>query len=186
LFLAAGAVGVAINARGAVLNSEADWYTLPVSIDEMPERIWSWRDPEFLRGILPASQPPSTSALGFYAIRPCRVFDTRLAAGTFGGPGLTGGQVRLIPIPDGSCGIPHSAGAYSLNFTAIPRGRLDWLNAWETGDPIPITSILNAPNGSITANAAIVRSGSGGSISVMAAADSDLVIDISGYFAPAR
>jgi hypothetical protein len=49
---------------------------------------------------------------------------------------------------------------------------------------MPPTSILNARAGAVTANAAIVRAGDGGSVSVVAASDTDLVIDVNGYLAP--
>jgi hypothetical protein len=39
--------------------------------------------------------------------------------------------------------------------------------------------------GAVTSNAAIVRAGNDGSITLMAADANDLVVDIKGYFAPA-
>jgi hypothetical protein len=44
-------------------------------------------------------------------------------------------------------------------------------------------STLNAPTGAVLANAAIVTAGSQGSISVYASENTDLVVDINGYFA---
>jgi hypothetical protein len=46
-------------------------------------------------------------------------------------------------------------------------------------------STLNAVTGAVTANAAIVPAGDGGGIDVFAQSETDLVIDINGYFAPA-
>lgn len=186
LLLVSGTISVAIHTRGATSMKVWEWNDIPMGIDYTPKRVWSWRDPQFLRGILGTSESlisPNTPLM-FYAIRSCRILDTRLPVGTFGGPGLAARKERQIPIPEGSCGVPHGGGAYSLNLTVIPRGPLDWLNAWETGEPMPLSSVLNAGNSAITANAAIVRAGNGGSISVLASSDTDLVIDITGYFAP--
>jgi hypothetical protein len=123
--------------------------------------------------------------LEFYPLPPCRVADTRKANGALGGPYLSGGTVRSFPVLLSVCGIPSSAQVYSLNFTAIPHGSLGYLTVWPEGQPQPLVSTLNAPTGTITANAAIVASGSGGGISTYGSNDTDLVIDVDGYFAPA-
>ncbi len=132
--------------------------------------------------------PPDPSALAFYPLTPCRIADTRLPNAPLGGPYLVGGQSRTLPILSSTCQIPSSAQAYSLNFTAVPRGGpLGWLSAWPTGQTWPGVSTLNALTGTVTANAAIVPAGSNGAIDVMSVNgnDTDVVIDINGYFAPA-
>jgi hypothetical protein len=43
---------------------------------------------------------------------------------------------------------------------------------------------VNAPTGTVVANAAIVPAGTGGGIEVIATNPTDLIIDINGYFAP--
>jgi hypothetical protein len=104
----------------------------------------------------------SDSPLAYYSVTPCRIADTR------GGQYLHGQQTEDFGI-QGVCGIPDSALAFSLNLTAIPRTRsLNYLTAWPKGESQPATSTLNAPTGTITANAAIVQSGLGGDISVFA------------------
>lgn len=131
---------------------------------------------------------PDPSALAFYPLKPCRVADTRWAAGPLGGPYLQGGAApRELPVLSAvSCNIPTSARAYSLNFTAAPRGVPLWvLSTWPAGQSQPKTSTLNAPTGTITANAVIVPAGSNGGIDVWVSDSTDLVIDINGYFAPA-
>ncbi len=131
---------------------------------------------------------PDPSALAFYPLTPCRIADTRLPNAPLGGPYLVGGQSRAFPIPSSTCQIPSSAQAYSLNFTAVPRGgTLGWLSAWPTGQTWPGVSTLNSLTGTVTANAAIVPAGSNGAINVLSnnGNDTDVVIDINGYFAPA-
>ena len=48
----------------------------------------------------------------------------------------------------------------------------------------PIVSTLNATTGAVTANAAIVPVGSNGQVSVYTTDPADLIIDVSGYYAP--
>ena len=125
----------------------------------------------------------NTSALPFYPLVPCRVADTRTADGPSGGPLIAGGQSRTFPILSSACGVPSTALVYSLNLTAVPRGPLGFLTVWPTGQPQPFVSTLNAPTGTITANAAIVSAGASGQVDVFTTSDTDLVIDINGYFA---
>ncbi|HEV2988945.1 MAG TPA: carboxypeptidase regulatory-like domain-containing protein [Candidatus Angelobacter sp.] len=129
---------------------------------------------------------PSTnpSALAFFPVTPCRLVDTRLATGPLGGPSLQSNTQRSFPVRSSSCNLPAAAQAYSLNFTSVPKGGLDYIVTWPTGQLQPNVSTLNAPTGAITANAAIVGAGTNGAISVVASNDSDLVVDINGYFAP--
>jgi uncharacterized repeat protein (TIGR01451 family) len=125
-----------------------------------------------------------TSALEFYPLTPCRVVDTRGATGAFGGPSLVGNAARSFPILSSSCSVPSTAQAYSLNYTSVPKGKLGFLTTWPAGQTQPLVSTLNAPTGTVTANAAIVPAGTNGDVSVFVTNDSDLVIDINGYFAP--
>jgi hypothetical protein len=125
-----------------------------------------------------------SGALAFYPVTPCRLVDTRLAVGPLAGPSMTAGETRSFPLLSGSCNIPSNAQAYSLNFTAVPDGPLGYLSVWPTGETQPLVSTLNAPTGTITANAAIVPAGSGGAISLYVTNNTDMVIDIDGYFAP--
>ena len=129
---------------------------------------------------------PSQNALAFYPLTPCRVVDTRGAEGPLGGPYLQGNQERDFPILQATgCNIPSSAQAYSLNFTALPKSILGYLTAWPAGDQQPGVSTLNDATGTVVANAALLPSGSGGDIDVYVTNDTDLLIDINGYFAPA-
>jgi hypothetical protein len=126
----------------------------------------------------------SPSVLEFYPLAPCRLVDTRNAAGSMGGPSLVGSASRTFPILSSPCNIPATAKAYSLNFTSVPKGPLGFLTTWPAGSSQPLVSTLNAITGAVTANAAIVPAGTNGDISVFVTQASDLVIDINGYFAP--
>jgi hypothetical protein len=124
------------------------------------------------------------TAMAFYPMPPCRLVDTRLATGPLGGPSLTASVTRSFPLLSSPCNIPATARAYSLNYTAVPQVPLGFLTTWPAGQTQPLVSTLNSPTGAVTANAAIVPSGSNGDISVFVTNPSDLVIDVNGYFAP--
>jgi uncharacterized repeat protein (TIGR02543 family) len=133
--------------------------------------------------------PVSDSTLAFYPLPPCRVADTRYSTYPpgLGPPSLTGGRPRAFPILSAtSCNIPPTGvAAYSLNFTVVPHGTLGYLTVWPTGETQPTVSTLNDVLGRVIANAAIVVAGSSGEISAYATDNTDLIIDIDGYFAPA-
>ena len=131
-----------------------------------------------------------SSAYAFFPLTPCRVVDTRNANNPLGGPALQNGQQRDFPVLQATaCNIPSSAQAYSFNVTALPqRGQpLGYVTTWPAGSSRPVVSTLNAPTGTNTANAAIVPAGTGGDIMAYASGNNtDLIIDINGYFAPAN
>jgi hypothetical protein len=95
-----------------------------------------------------------------------------------------GNATRTFPILSSPCNVPSTAQAYSLNYTSVPNGFLAFLTTWPTGVSQPLVSTLNAPTGTVTANGAIVPAGTSGSIDVFVTHNSNLVIDINGYFAP--
>jgi uncharacterized repeat protein (TIGR01451 family) len=132
-----------------------------------------------------ASDPTHITGLRFVPVRPCRVADTRGANGPFGGPFLSGGSTRGFAIPNGGCGIPASAQAYSVNVTVVPRGSLGFLTMFPCGQSVPITSTLNSLDGRIKAAGAILPAGAGGAVCAFVTNDTDLIIDINGYFGPA-
>ncbi len=125
--------------------------------------------------------------LGFFALTPCRIADTRTASGfsgDFGAPSLAAGIARSFPIQASACNVPGTAQAYALNITVVPPGPLDYLPAWPTGQSMPLASTLNSLDGQIVANAAIVPAGTDGAITLFGSNATDVIIDINGYFAP--
>ncbi|MBI4902337.1 MAG: hypothetical protein HY820_01800 [Acidobacteria bacterium] len=122
------------------------------------------------------STAASTSGLGFVPVTPCRLLDTR------NGQFIAGNTTREIAVTQGTCGIPTTARAYSLNATVVPHRPLSFLTLYPTGQLRLLVSTLNAYQGQIIANAAIVPAGTGGSITAFVTDDTDLVMDINGYF----
>jgi hypothetical protein len=133
----------------------------------------------------------STSGLVFIPITPCRVMDTRGQGGSgktgrFGPPSLVATQARVVPVPLSNCGVPVAA-AYSMNFISVtPVGHaVAWVAAWQDDTAWPGTVVLNALQGGIVDNSAVVPAGADGGIQVLATDNSDLVIDMNGYYVPA-
>jgi uncharacterized repeat protein (TIGR03803 family) len=130
-------------------------------------------------------KPADGTTLQFYPVTPCRVADTRNPNGPLGGPPLMGTVERDFPVLSSTCNLPNTAVAYSLNFTAVPlAGHLGFLTVWPQGQTRPTVSTLNDPTGTTVANAAIVPAGTSGGIATYASQDTNLIIDVNGYFAP--
>jgi len=125
------------------------------------------------------------NALQLYPLNPCRVADTRNPTGSYGGPTPAAGQTRTIAVPGSGCAVPASAQAVALNYTVVPKQPLGFLTTWPAGSAQPLVSTLNAPTGGITANAAIVPSGTNGGVNVFVSNASDFVMDVNGYFGTA-
>jgi hypothetical protein len=133
-----------------------------------------------VNGYFAPGLPGTPGAMSFYPVTPCRVADTRGAAG----PIMQAGETRSFPVPASGCGVPATAGAYALNVTVVPDGPLSFLTTWPTGSAQPFVSTLNSFDGSVVANAAIVPAGTDGAISVYVTDRTHVIIDINGYFAP--
>ena len=129
-------------------------------------------------------QLQAQSPQSFVAITPCRVVDTRQAA--MGGPFISAGSTRTFVIAnEQGCGVPTSATAYSMNVTVVPKGSvMKWVTLFPTGQSQPVASTLNSYTGLILANNATVPAGSNSSINAFATDDTDLILDVNGYFVP--
>jgi virginiamycin B lyase len=126
---------------------------------------------------------PSTP-LRFVPVAPCRVVDTRLPNGSYGGPNLAAGVARSFDLSKGPCaGIPPGVEAYSVNITVTGPQSFGYVTAFPQGTSQPLVSTLNYGQGQTVANAAIVPAGAGSGVTVFSYAATDLIIDINGYFA---
>jgi hypothetical protein len=122
--------------------------------------------------------PPGAGGLSLYTVAPCRALDTRLPAGS---PPFD--TTRDVSVTASPCGVPATAQAYVFNATVVPPGFLGFITMWPQGQTKPLAATLNAYDGAVTNNMAIVPTTTG-SISVFPSAPTHLVLDIFGYFAP--
>jgi len=126
-----------------------------------------------------------TGPTDFYTLTPCRLLDTRLAAGPYGGPAVPAAGERVVTAA-GRCGIPSSATAVSLNVTAVTPLAVGNLRFFPGDGTAPNTSTLNFAAGQTRANNAIVMLASSGSGTLAlrnsSTASVHVVIDVNGYF----
>jgi hypothetical protein len=122
--------------------------------------------------------PQGPGGLSLYTLTPCRVLDSRLPPGA---PPFN--ATRDVNVTASPCGIPATAQAFVFNATVVPPGFLGYITMWPQGQTQPPTATLNAYDGAITNNMAIVPTTTG-AISVFPSALTHLVLDIFGYFAP--
>src|SRR4051794_24005854 len=66
----------------------------------------------------------------------------------------------------------------TCSVTAVPKGNLQYLTVWPTGQTQPTVSTLNSYDSRIKANAAIIPAGSNGAISVFATDDCNVILDV--------
>jgi hypothetical protein len=133
----------------------------------------------------------------YYAVTPCRVYDTRTGLPSAGG---TGGGIMLTATPRsfrmrGFCGVPSTAAAVSVNLTVTnPQAGQGDLRVAPYPGTFPAQSTSNYYAGETVANGAIVplgtvNPGTGPDIQVDAAGAPftqkwtyHLLIDVTGYF----
>jgi hypothetical protein len=131
------------------------------------------------------SPPAVPAALDFHTSAPCRLVDTRTAAGPNGSPPLLPGQVRSFLLA-GSCGIPVTAKALSVNLTVVDPASAGSLSVFPAGETPPVVSAISFPAGITRSNNALIPLSAGGAIDVFAntGAMVDFVIDVNGWFEP--
>jgi len=130
-----------------------------------------------INGYFAEPVPNGQNGLSFYAVTSCRAYDSRDS----GGQPFRG--TRAIPVSGGQCAPPATAGAYVFNAAVVPNGRMPYLTLWADGEDRPFVSTLNAYDGYVTSNMAIVPN-EDGTVSAYADGLTQLILDISGYFAP--
>jgi hypothetical protein len=123
---------------------------------------------------------PGIGGLSLYPTLPCRVIDSRKIGN---GQPFTGTLTPPVDVVDSPCGVSATAQAYVFNATAVPSPNLSYMTLWPDGQGQPVVSTLNAADGWITSNMAIVPSVNG-KIDAYAAGVTQMILDISSYFAP--
>jgi hypothetical protein len=142
--------------------------------------------------------PPGTGGLSLYNLPPCRVLDTRQSSNGQTVPPFTGeldesliGNTTVDEFGNitqasqaTDCGVPVGAQAYVMNATVVPPASFGYLTMWPQGTTQPLVATLSALDAAVTSNLAIVPTNNG-SISTFASNPTQLIMDLSGYFAPA-
>ena len=150
-----------LNDAGAVRVASALWWLMA--------RIAGWN--------------PPTGPLRLATLSPCRVVDTRNAAGPYGGPALAAGTTRAFTV-GGECGVPADAAAVTLNVTVVNPTSAGSLTVYPGTGAVPGTSTVSFAAGRTRANNALIGLVDG----VLSVHDGqpsgtvDLVVDVTGWF----
>jgi hypothetical protein len=138
---------------------------------------------------VPGTDDPTTframpeGSLAFHTVDPCRVIDTRSPTGPSGGPALVAGADRSFTIV-GTCGIPPTAKAVSLNIAVTAPSAAGNLRLHPAATTVPLASAINYTAGQTRANNLIVQLNALGRIGVYCAQASGTVhfiLDVNGY-----
>jgi serine protease len=120
---------------------------------------------------------PGQSGYSFYPAAPCRVVDTR----NNNGQPFTG--ELIVNTAASPCAPPAGAKGYVFNATVVPSPTLGYLTLWADPGQRPDASTLNAYDGFVTSNMAIVPNINGSTDAFAGDGVTQLILDISGYFA---
>jgi ELWxxDGT repeat protein len=123
-----------------------------------------------------------------HTLEPARLHDTRagfpIIDGTATGPRLTAEQTIEIDVA-GRGGVPDNATAAFLNVAAIATGGPGYIVIWPCLTPDsttrPLASNVNYTPGMTRANNALIKLSPQGTICAYTKADSDLIIDVTGW-----
>lgn len=142
-----------------------------------------------------ASAADVTGALTFVGITPCRIIETRAGqgfSGTNGPPALVANANRTFQMTGtvtglpAQCGIPTTAAAISVTFTATGFTGPGDIRAFPGGGTLPLTSVLNYQLENIANTTTVPLGPSGGGqngITVRAdVSGTDLIADVNGYY----
>ncbi len=126
------------------------------------------------------SPPPPTS---FHTLTPCRVFDTRNATGTYGGPVLYAGQARSWVIR-GRCGVPATAKAIAGNLTVTGPAAAGSIRLVPGGSPATGTAAVAFRTGQTRANNVVMGLGTSGDVVAdgLPTGTVHVILDVVGWF----
>ncbi len=131
-----------------------------------------------------ASAVVAPPGLGFYALPPCRVLDTRNPPGPFGGPALGAQTTRRFTISP-RCGIPRTARAVSATMATTSSTVAGNLRLFAAGEAVPFAATITYSAGQIRTNNAILTLGPDADLDVFcgqASGTVNLILDVNGYF----
>ncbi|HEY3351308.1 MAG TPA: hypothetical protein VGM13_16145 [Thermoanaerobaculia bacterium] len=154
----------------------------------------SFTDPELALTITAVSKTASSltiqvdygtppAATSFHTVQPCRVFDTRNANGTYGGPTLYAGQARSWVVR-GRCGIPATAKSIAGNLTATGSTAAGSVRLVPGGAPPTGTGTVAFRAGQTRANNVTMPLGASGDVVVdgLPAGTAHVILDVVGWF----
>jgi hypothetical protein len=153
-------------------------------VKNWPVTVTTW-PPDAEPGLESIQESLPTEPLPFIGIAPCRLVDTRIATlpADCGPPRLSAGAARSFVLTgQAHCSVPSAAQAISINVTAVSPAGNGNIRVYPADATVPNVSTVNFRQGQNTANAAIVALAANGAVTALASVDTDLIIDVNGYF----
>ena len=131
-----------------------------------------------------SNQPANPPAAGarITSMAPVRLLDTRAEGPDDGVVGRLGVGRALDIVVAGKVGVPANATGVIANVTAVEPCDSGFLTVYPAGSPPPLASSTNYRTSDVVAALVTVRLGTGGAISVYTHAQTDVVVDVVGYF----
>ncbi len=131
---------------------------------------------------------PPPSASRYYALTPCRLFDTRNTTGPDAAPPiLSANETRTFDVT-GRCGVPEAALSLTVNVTVTGPGATGELRLFPGNgiSPYPPASSIFYAAGRTRANNGIIRLSTDGTATLkvqnVSAAAVHFILDVSGYY----
>lgn len=140
----------------------------------------------------PSAQATATVSVGSvsFTLRtlvPCRLFDTRNAAGpNAAAPALGAFEARVLAVA-GRCGVPSSARALSVNVTAIGGTAAGFVGVYpaDLTQAVPVGTTVNFRAGqtrAVNGILSLAADGSGFKAHNMSSAATHILVDVNGWF----
>ena len=121
----------------------------------------------------------------FYPLAPGRVLDSRNGTGLSGK--FNANSARTLAI-EGHVGVPAAAVGVTGNLTVVNQTKAGYVAMTKTATSSPTTATLNFPVGDVRGNGVTGPLSNAGSVGLVykapTGAKTDLILDITGYFAP--
>jgi hypothetical protein len=124
------------------------------------------------------------TGLQYFAVTPCRTVDTRTGNG-----GIVSASVQREFTIKGTCGVPGTAKAVSLNLTIVTPNTAGFFSLWPAGFDFPVVSTINfiagepaIANGAIVPVAASTPDLSAAYGTGTGAGQTHVLLDVTGYF----
>lgn len=126
----------------------------------------------------PPGLPPTSK---FTPLTPSRLLDTRSGLG--GSMRLRRGEQIVLQVT-GRGGVPIGATAAVLGFVAVDPSSPGYLTTFPCSSPRPLASTVNFVRSQIVANTMISALSPSGQVCIWAFADTDVVVDVTGWLGP--
>ena len=126
--------------------------------------------------------PPPPVATSLYTVAPCRIVDTRNAAGPLGGPAIAAGATRSFTLTNTTCSVPSAATAVSMNVTTADATAKGHMTIFPGTGTAPGTNTVSFNPGQNRANNVLIGL-TGGVLSVTNSSTGtiNLILDVNGY-----